>query len=186
MLNNNLISIQDNGKIISYTYDELLTHHGGRLPGGVALAFRMMQWLFDSVLETTPEYGAFGFYTGLGKNGQGIIDTVAKVTGVQEPDSLRLDIEYSLDKQGPVAPGGGRYYFEFDYEGKRYCIALTDNAIPEEFFRCSADAHKKRIAGIELTEGEQTHLQQLRIDLSKAILTADASDLFVLICIENI
>lgn len=111
MLNNNLISIQNHGKIISYTYDELLAHHGGHLPGGVALSFRMMQWLFDSVLKTTPEYGKFGFYTGLGK---------------------------------------------------------------------------KRSAGIELTEDEQTHLQQLRIDLSKAILAADASDLFVLIRIENI
>lgn len=186
MLNNNLISIQNNGNTISYTYDELLAHHGGRLPGGVALAFRMMQWLFDTVLETTPEYGKFAFYTGLGKNGQGIIDTVAKVTGVQEPESLRLDIDYSLDKPGPIAPGGGRYYFEFDYESKRYCIALTDNAIPEEFFRCSAEAHKKRSAGLELTEAEQTHLQQLRIALSKAILAANASDLFVLVNIEEL
>lgn len=186
MLNNNLISIQNHGKIISYTYDELLVHHGGHLPGGVALSFRMMQWLFDSVLKTTPEYGKFGFYTGLGKNGQGIIDTVAKVTGVQEPDSLRLDINYSLDKQGPIAPSGGRYYFEFDYKGKRYCIAITDNAIPEEFFRCSAEAHKKRSAGLELTEDELTHLQQLRIDLSKAILAADASDLFVLVDVKDI
>lgn len=186
MIQHNTISIMQAKTKLSFTYDELLAHHGGRLPGGVALAFRMMQWLFDSILETTPEYGKFAFYTGLGKNGQGIIDTVAKVTGVQEPDSLRLDINYSLDKQGPVAPGGGRYYFEFDYEAKKYCIALADNAIPEEFFRCSADAHKKRSAGIELTEAEQTHLQQLRIDLSKAILAANASDLFMLVGVENI
>ncbi|MBQ3031344.1 MAG: hypothetical protein IJD29_02485 [Anaerotignum sp.] len=43
----NTVSINENGTHISYTYEELLAHHGGSMPGGVALAFRMLQWVFD-------------------------------------------------------------------------------------------------------------------------------------------
>lgn len=175
------ISSRENGNMISYTYEELLHHHGGAMPGGVALAFRMLQWVFDEVLQTIPEKGCCKFYSGLGENGRGIIDTVTKVLGVVENDSLRLDKSYSMDKTGPLAPGGGRYYFECGCGDKLVKLAVKDGAIPEEFFRCSAEMHRKRTAGETITQAETDHLQQLRIDLSKAILAADSSDLFLLL-----
>ena len=175
------ISVKENLTTISYTYEELLAHHGGAMPGGVALAFRMLQWVFDEVLQTIPEKGHCEFYSGLGENGRGIIDTVTKVLGVVENGSLRLDKSYSLDKSGPLAPGGGRYYFECGCNGKLVKLAVKDGAIPEEFFRCSAEMHRKRTAGEEITQAETEHLQQLRIDLSKAILAANNNDLFVLL-----
>lgn len=175
------VSSRENGAILTFTYEELLSHHGGAMPGGVALAFRMLQWVCDEVLKTIPEKGHCEFYSGLGENGRGIIDTVTKVLGVVENDSLRLDKSYSLDKTGPLAPGGGRYYFECGCNGKLVKLAVKDGAIPEEFFHCSAEMHRKRTAGEEITQAETDHLQQLRIDLSKAILAADSSDLFVLL-----
>ena len=177
----NTVSIKENDKILSFTYEELLAHHGGAMPGGVALAFRMLQWVFDDVLKVIPEKGRCEFYSGLGENGKGIIDTVTKVLGVVENKSLRLDKTYSMDKTGPFAPGGGRYYFECGYSDKLVKLAVKDGAIPEEFFRCSQEMHRKRTAGEVITQAETDHLQQLRIDLSKAILAADSSDLFVLL-----
>lgn len=181
MIMKNTITIRENGKHISYTYEELLAHHGGAMPGGVALAFRMLQWVFDEVLHESPERGHCEFYSGLGENGRGIIDTVTKVLGVAEHKSLRLDKSYSLDKTGPFAPGGGRYYFECGCGDKLLKLAVKDGAIPEEFFRCSAEMHRKRSSGEVITQAETDHLQQLRIDLSETILAADSSDLFVLL-----
>lgn len=175
------ISVKENLTTTSYTYEELLAHHGGAMPGGVALAFRMLQWVFDEVLQTIPKKGHCEFYSGLGENGRGIIDTVTKVMGVVENGSLRLDKSYSMDKSGPLAPGGGRYYFECGCNGKLVKLAVKDGAIPEEFFRCSAEMHRKRTAGEEISLAETDHLQQLRIDLSKAILAANSNDLFVLL-----
>ena len=177
----NTVSIKENDKILSFTYEELLAHHGGAMPGGVALAFRMLQWVFDDILKVIPEKGRCEFYSGLGENGKGIIDTVTKVLGVVENKSLRLDKTYSMDKTGPFAPGGGRYYFECGCSDKLVKLAVKDGAIPEEFFRCSQEMHRKRTAGEVITQAETDHLQQLRIDLSKAILAADSSDLFVLL-----
>lgn len=177
----NTVSIKENKKILSFTYEELLACHGGAMPGGVALAFRMLQWVFEEVLQTIPERGLCQFYSGLGENGRGIIDTVKKVLGVVENESLRLDKTYSLNKTGPMAPGGGRYYFECSYDDRLVKLAVKDGAIPEEFFRCSAEMHRKRNAGETITQAETDYLQQLRIDLSKAILAADSSDLFVLL-----
>ena len=175
------VSVRENGVITSYTYDELLKHHGGAMPGGVALAFRMLQWVFDEILLEIPEKGHCEFYSGLGENGRGIMDTVMKVLGVVPHHTLRLDKEYSLDKSSPFAPGGGRYYFECGYKDKLVKLAVKDGAIPEEFFNCSAEMHRKRTAGELITKEETNHLQTLRINLSKAILSADSSDLFVLL-----
>ena len=175
------VSVRENGVITSYTYDELLKHHGGVMPGGVALAFRMLQWVFDEILLEIPEKGHCEFYSGLGENGKGIMDTVTKVLGVIPHQTLRLDKSYSLDKTGPFAPGGGRYYFECGCNGRIVTLAVKDGAIPEEFFHYSAEMHRKRTAGEEITEEETDHLQHLRTELSKAILAADSSDLFVLL-----
>lgn len=180
-MNKNIITIRENEKLIDFHYEDLLEYHGGAMPGGVALAFRMLQWIFRDILQVIPERGACTFYSGLGSHGRGIIDTVKMVTGVEEDSTLGLDIAYSLDKTGPLAPGGGRYYFEFGYSGKTVRLAVKDGAIPEEFFRCSAQAHAKRLAGEAISEEETAHLRQLRTELSKAILEADSNDLFVLI-----
>jgi len=60
-------------------------------------------------------------------------------------------------------------------------LAVKDGAIPEEFFRYSQEMHRKRTAGEPISQEETDHLQQLRVDLSKAILAADSNDLFVLL-----
>lgn len=177
-MNQNEIAVYENGTIMTFTYEEILENHGGEMPGGVALAFRMLQWVFDDILKTIPERGMCSFYSGLGRNGRGIMDTVKQVLGVIEDESLRLDIEYSLDKTGPAAPGGGRYYFEVGCGEKLVKLAVKDGVVPEEFFRCSAEMHRKRQAGEKISEEEIAHLQKLREDISQVILNSDRRDLF--------
>lgn len=175
------ITIRKNGVLKTLTYDEILENHGGEMPGGVALAFRMFQWVFEDILKTTPVHEECNFYSGLGENGRGIIDTAKQILGVVEGKSLRLDKEYSSDKEGPVAPGGGRYYFEVSSGEKLVKLAVKDGAIPEEFFEYSAGIHKKRNSGKVISEEEIAHLQKLRVELSLAILDAGSDDLFRLI-----
>lgn len=177
----NSFTVLENGMPRTFTYEEVLTYHGGEMPGGVALAFRMLQWVFNNVLKTIPEKGQCGFYSGLGENGRGIIDTTTLLLGVKAHESLRLDKSYSLDKTGPVAPGGGRYYFECSYGDTLVQLAVKDGAIPEEFFRYSFEMHRKRNAGEPISEAETAHLQKLRQELSFDILAAEGKDLFILL-----
>ena len=178
-MNKDKIMALDNGNYVEFSYEQLLEFHGGLMPGGVALAYRMFKWVFEDVLKQVPERGNCMFYTGLGQNGRGIVDTAKMVLGVVENESLRMDIEYSLDKMGPKAPGGGRYYFEVGCKDQLVKLAVRDGAIPDEFFACSAKMHRKKQAGEVISEEEVNHLQELRISLSEAILVAKASDLFV-------
>lgn len=182
-MDRDMVAIRENGRVREFCYEELLRYHGGEMPGGVALAFRMLQWIFEDILEELPERGKCTFYSGLGKNGQGIIDTVKLVTGVEENRTLFLDIEYSVDKCGPVAPGGGRYYFEFGCDERLVKLGVKNSAIPEGFLEYSARIHRKRQRREAIREEEMQHLQKLRKELSKAILSADSDDLFM--CIES-
>ena len=109
------VIVKDQGDIIEITYDDILKYHGRQMIGGAALAFKIMLMTFPELCDDIPERGHFSFYSGIGKNGRGIIDAAEMVMRVKTYDSIRLDTEYSEDKLGQVAPGGGRYYFEIGY-----------------------------------------------------------------------
>lgn len=181
MMTKDTLCVRDNGQLLTYTYADVLAYHGGGMPGGVALAFRMLQWVFDDVFHVTPERGQCTFYTGLGHNGQGIMDTAKLILGVTEENGLFLDIAYSLDKMGPEAPGGGRYYFEVGCENRVAKLAVKDGVIPNEFFALSTKLHQKRQKGEVISEEETEKLKRLRFELSQTILAAQGSDLFVIV-----
>lgn len=180
-MNEQEIVIKRNKAFLKYTYEDVLAYHGGEMPGGVALAFRMIQWVFEDVLKVEIEHGNCSFYSGLGKNGRGIMDTAKLLLGVVENDSLNLDIEYSLDKTGPIAPGGGRYYFEVACGEKKAKLSVRDGVIPKSFFEYSAKMHRKRSRGEVISKQEKEELQRLRKEISYHILKAGREEIFQII-----
>lgn len=172
------ITIKDNNNIILITYEDLLKYHGYEMVGGVALAFQMMRWAFPQICDGIPERGNFYFYSGMGKNAKGVIDAVEMVMRVKTYESLNLDIDYSLDKEGPLAPGGGKYYFEVGYCDKKLCLAVKDGLIPDEFIEYSKLAHHCKSCGIQMKDSDRIKLMQLRAELAESILKSNIDDLF--------
>ena len=136
------VIVKDQGDIIEITYDDILKYHGRQMIGGAALAFKIMLMTFPKLTDEIPQRGHFNFYSGIGKNGRGIIDAAEMVMRVKTNDQIRLDLEYSEDKLGQVAPGGGRYYFEIGYKDKMIKLYLKEGIIPEEFIAYSKLSHK--------------------------------------------
>lgn len=179
MLNNlPCISIKDGGKILEIGYEDLIKYHGYNMIGGVALAYKIMMWGIPKLTDQVPERGKFYFYSGIGPGGQGVIDSVEMVLRVKSYNSLGLDKAWSMDKPGAYCPGGGHYYFEIGYEGKKLCLGVKDGVIPSEFIRMSELAGERTRTGELLSDEETNYLHHLRYELSEAVISADPDDLF--------
>lgn len=174
------IRVKDNDDIIEITYEDLLKYHGNQMLGGVALAFKIMRMTFPMLCNEIPQRGNFSFYSGIGCNGRGIIDATEMVMRVKTYDQLRLDLEYSNDKLGQVAPGGGRYYFEIGYGEKLIKLYLKEGIIPHEFISYSKLAHKCKAENVPMKKEDQERLLFLRKELAKSIIESRPEDLFVI------
>ncbi len=178
---NSKIKILDHNHIITYTYEDLLKYHGYEMLGGVALAYQLMDFAFPKLSSLPIEREFFSFYSGLGDNGKGIIDAIEMVTRVKSRNKLSLDKNYSMNKSGPLAPGGGRYYFELTYKEKTLAIALQEGLLTEEFISCSKFAHECKAANRPLTLEETKKLFFLRSELAKNLMEMKSTDLFYII-----
>ena len=174
------VRVKDHDDIIEITYEDLLKYHGKEMLGGAALAFKIMLMTFPKLCDGVPERGYFNFYSGIGQNGKGSIDATEMVMRVRTHNQIRLDLEYSEDKLGQVAPGGGRYYFEIGYKEKLIKLYLKEGIIPQEFIVYSKLAHKCKADGVSMTVREQERLFYLRQELAKSIMASKPEDLFVI------
>ncbi len=174
------VIVKDRNDIIEITYDDILKYHGREMIGGAALAFKIMVMTFPIICNEVPQRGKFSFYTGIGKNGRGIIDAAEMVMRVKTHGQLRTDLEYSDDKLGQIAPGGGRYYFEIGYEDKLIKLYLKEGIIPEEFIRYSKLSHKCKAENVPMTAEDQEKLLSLRIELAESIMASKPEDMFVI------
>ena len=174
------VIVKDFDDIVEITYDDILKYHGRQMIGGAALAFKIMLMTFPKLTDEIPQRGHFNFYSGIGKNGRGIIDAAEMVMRVKTNDQIRLDLEYSEDKLGQVAPGGGRYYFEIGYKDKMIKLYLKEGIIPEEFIAYSKLSHKCKAENVEMTPEDQAKLLSLRQELADSIMASKPEDLFVI------
>ena len=175
------VIVKDQCDIIEITYDDILKYHGRQMIGGAALAFKIMLMTFPELCDDIPERGHFRFYSGIGKNGRGIIDATEMVMRVRTYDSIRLDTEYSEDKLGQVAPGGGRYYFEIGYKEKMVKLYLREGIIPEEFIVYSKLSHKCKAKNVPMKIEDQEKLLSLRQELANSIMASKPEELFTVI-----
>ena len=173
------VIVKDFDDIVEITYDDILKYHGRQMIGGAALAFKIMLMTFPKLSDEIPQRGHFNFYSGIGKNGRGIIDAAEMVMRVKTNDQIRLDLEYSEDKLGQVAPGGGRYYFEIGYKDKMIKLYLKEGIIPEEFIAYSKLSHKCKAENVEMKAEDLQRLLELRQELADSIMASRPEDLFV-------
>ena len=103
------------------------------------------------------------------------------VMRVKTNNQLRLDLEYSDDKLGQIAPGGGRYYFEIGYSDKIVKLYLKEGIIPAEFIEYSKLSHKCKAENVEMKKEDLEKLLSLRQELAKSIMASRPEDLFTIL-----
>lgn len=144
------IEVCDHGRLIAFSFEDIMRYHGPGSPGGVAHAFKVLERglpLLDPdgpcqrheiVVET-----AFG--------GPGARDAFEMVTRAVTGDRFRLDPGLARPERGRALE---RFVFRLRYRDRNTTLTLRDGFVPDEF--------------IDLARTEQrTADQELRLDALK-------------------
>ena len=176
------LAVRENGRLLHIGYDSIMNYHGGAMPAGVALAFRMFSGLterFQALYGDVPERSQVSFYTGLGENGQGIIDTAEALYRVKSRERLNTDILAGQDKDAPDAPGGGKYFFSGIMGAMSWEASLRDGIIDREFYVRSLKMHRLLDEGREPTARDTRELMDVRKAAEQRILKKSPAELFL-------
>lgn len=169
----NIIRVKDHDTVLHIAYQDMIKYHGRSFIAGVAIAFKLLELVTGRLGGGVLCREKISVV--LGVNGPGIIDGIEMATRAKSRGELSVDQRIAQDKDAPDAADGkgGRYYFEFTYNGQKMAVALKDGLIPQEFLILAAKTHDGTI-----TVPQQDRLQQIKEELAELIMVREAAEIF--------
>ncbi len=162
--------VYEDGKQISYTFDDLMKYHGPGFPGGVVHAYKVMERAFpllapDGYLERR----RIEIDTSFG--GPGGRDAFEMVTRVVSRETYRVDKSLG----DPWLDDGNRrhYFFRLTYEDKSVELMIKPGHLRDEFFALGAIQDK--------TDDEKLRHQWLKQEMTDRLLGLDARAIYAVI-----
>ena len=161
------ISVQELGRTITFTFDDMMRYHGPGSPGGVAVAFKAMQRAFDVLSpDEPPQRRSIVVCTAF--RGPGARDGFEGVTRAV------TDGRYTVDRV-LVRSDRGRLLEDFVFEvGIGPAIGdmlLRDGFVTDEFIdlaRMRTTSHR----------GRRSRLDELKADLAQRVMATAAADVY--------
>lgn len=160
------IEVQERGRTIAYSFDDMLKYHGVGSPGGVATAFKVLQRALALLSPgEPPQRREIAVRTSF--RGPGARDGFEAVTRAVTGDRFRLDPDLARPERGRVLE---RFVFEIAYRGRAVTLLLRDGFVTEEFI----DLARKEARSDE----EEAHLDMLKSELADRVMGAAPSDVY--------
>ena len=160
------IEVQEHGRTIAYSFDDLLKYHGPGSPGGVAVAFKTLQRAFALLSpDGPPPRREIAVRTAFG--GPGARDGFEAVTRAVSGDRFTHDPEMARPERGRVIE---RFVFEVSLGERSVTLLLREGYVTEEFIDLARKDGK--------TEQEKAHLDVLKAELADRVMGAKADDMF--------
>lgn len=160
------IEVQERGRTIAYAFDDMLKYHGPRSPGGVAVAFKVLQRAFALLSpDGPPARREVTVRTAFG--GPGGRDGFEAVTRAVSGDRFTLDPDLTRPERGRLVE---RFVFEIGLAGRSVTLLLRDGFVTEEFIDLARTDDR--------SEQEEARLDVLKAELAARVMGAEASDVF--------
>jgi len=161
------VLVEDDGRTIAFTFDDMMRYHGPHSPAGVAIAFTVMQRAFAVLSPDGPpprrEVAVRTAFRGPGAR-DGFEAVLRAVT-----DGDRYVVDRSL-----VRPDRGRlvedFVFAVSIGGRTLTLLLRDGIVTAEFIDLARAENRS-------AEQEQ-RLDGLKAELAQRVLATPSADLF--------
>jgi hypothetical protein len=160
------IEVRERGRTIAYSFDEMLKYHGGGSPGGVAVAFKVLQRACALLSpDGPPPRREITVRTAFGGPGarDGIEVVTRAVTGerfTQDPDLARPDRGREIE----------RFVFEVGLGERAVTLLLREGFVVPEFIDLARKDGR--------SEAEDERLEVLKDELAARVMGAAATDVF--------
>jgi hypothetical protein len=160
------IEVQERGRTIAYSFEDMLKYHGPGSPGGVAVAFKVLQRAVALLSpDGPPPRREIAVRTSFG--GPGARDGFEAVTRAVSGERFTVDRELARPERGRVVE---RFVFEVSLGGRSVTLLLRDGFVTEEFIDLARKDGR--------SEQEEAHLDVLKAELAARVMGADASAVF--------
>jgi hypothetical protein len=158
------IDVQEQGRPVTFTFDEMLRYSGPGSPGGVALGFKVMERAFallepDGLLERREVLIETGF------RGPGARDACELVTRGLTEGRYVVDEAFERPARGHTLQN---FAFQVEHRGRRVSLVVREGVITDEFVRLAqAQRH---------TPEEAVRFVDLKQALADQLMAAPAAD----------
>lgn len=160
------IEVQERGRTIAFSFQDMLKYHGPGSPGGVATAFKVLQRAFGLLSpDEPPQRREVSIRTSFG--GPGARDGFEAVTRAVSGDRFAVDPDLARPGRGRVLE---RFTFEVGYGGRSVTLLLREGFVTEEFIDLARKDGR--------SDAEEAHLDVLKAELAERVMAAAAPDVY--------
>jgi hypothetical protein len=160
------ITVQERGRTLTFTFDDVVHYHGGHSPAGVAMAFKVMQRAFDFLSpDVAPQRRSINVRTAF--RGPGARDGFEAVTRAVS------DGRYIVDR-ALVRPDLGRlredFVFVVGVDDRAATLVLRDGFVTDEFLDLARTENR--------AEQQERRLDELKAQLAQQIMATPVEKIY--------
>ena len=160
------IEVVERGRVIAFSFDDMLRYHGGGSPGGVAHAFKVLERALPLLDPDGPcERREIAVETAFG--GPGARDSFELVTRAVTGDRLRIDESLARPERGRTLE---RFVFRLRYRDRSVTLALREGFVTEEFI----DLARTQSRSAE----QERRLDTLKLEMADRVMARPAAEVY--------
>lgn len=161
------IDVLDAGRLIAFSFDDMLKYHGPGSPGGVAQAFKILQRGLP-LLEPDggpPQRREIKVRTAFG--GPGARDAFELVTRAVTSDRYVVDGALARPDRGRAME---RFVFELSYRERRATLIVREGIVPDEFIELARTDPR--------SDEQEARFAALKLDMVQRLLALPADEVY--------
>jgi hypothetical protein len=160
------IVVEDQGRALAFSFEDLMRYHGPGSPGGVAHAFKVLERALPLLApDGPPQRRELTIRTPFG--GPGARDAFELVTRAVTEDRYAIDSTLERPERGRAR---ARFVFELGYRNRTVTLAVRDGFVTDEFI----DLARTPDRSPELEE----RLTALKREMAERVMSAAAADVY--------
>ena len=160
------LTVEERGRTITFTFDDMMRYHGPHSPAGVAMAFKVMQRAFAALCpDGPPERRSITVRTAF--RGPGARDGFEAVT--RAVSDGRYVVDRSLVR-GDLGRLREDFVFVVTVEGRTATLLLRDGFVTDEFVDLARAENR--------TGAQEQRLDALKEQLAQLVMATPAADVY--------
>jgi hypothetical protein len=160
------VEVLEKGRVLEFSFADLLLYHGPGSPGGVAHAFKVMERAFAVLAGDGGPLERREIMVSTAFGGPGARDGFEMVTRAVSGDRYLIDMALARPERGRALE---RFVFRVDYRERSVTLAIRDGFVTDEFIG---------LARKERSPEEDALLDRLKLEMAERVMSSPAADVY--------
>ena len=159
------LTVEERGRTITFTFDDMMRFHGVHSPAGVAMAFKVMQRAFAALSPGAPERRSIVVRTAF--RGPGARDGFEAVTRAVSDGRYVVDRTLLRADRGRLLED---FVFVLEIGGRTATLLLRDGFVTDEFIDLARAENR--------SDTQERRLDELKAELAQRVVSTASNDVF--------